>query len=257
MAAATRFIVMSLAVLILVGLPAPRPRAEPPSQPPLPAGFVRLGEIAPSIRQDIRYARAFNFTGRPVPGYDAPQCILLRPAAKALKQAEAQLEADGFALKVWDCYRPVRAVRAFAAWARAPGGDGMKAVFYPAFDKSALFALGYIATHSRHSLGTAVDVGLVRRDDDAVLSPDAGGRCDGPFDQRAQESTLDMGTAYDCFSARSATASAQISAAARENRERLRNALERAGFRNYAREWWHFEYAAGPPQGGSHDFPVR
>jgi D-alanyl-D-alanine dipeptidase len=256
MEAATRVIVTSVAVLTLVALLAQHTRAEPSQPAPLPPGFVRLSEIAPGIRQDMRYARAFNFTGHVVPGYDAPQCILSRPAARALMQAEAQLEADGFALKVYDCYRPARAVRAFAAWAKAPGGDGMKAVFYPGFDKSALFALGYIASHSRHSLGTAVDVGLVRRDEEA-LSPDAGGRCDGPFEQRARESTLDMGTAYDCFSARSATASAQISAAARANRERLRNALERAGFHNYAREWWHFEYAAGPLPGASHDFPVQ
>jgi D-alanyl-D-alanine dipeptidase len=247
MRAATRLIFVTLAVL-----PAPAARAEP-----LPPGFVRLSDVAPAIRQDMRYARGFNFMGEIVPGYDAPQCILLRPAAKALMQAGAQLEAEGFALKVYDCYRPVRAVKAFAAWAKAPGGDSMKAVFFPSFDKPALFALGYIASHSRHSLGGTVDVGLVRRDDMEALTPDTGGRCDGPFEQRAKESTVDMGTAYDCFSARSATASPQISAPARANRERLRNALEKAGFRNYAREWWHFEYVAGAAPGAGHDFPVQ
>jgi D-alanyl-D-alanine dipeptidase len=259
MGAAIRVILTNLAILILVNLSTPRVRAESPQpQPPrLPAGFVRLADVAPGIRQDIRYARVYNFTGRVVTGYEAPQCILLRPVAKALLAAEAQLEADGYALKVYDCYRPVRAVKAFAAWAKAPDGDGMKAVFYPGFDKSALFALGYIASHSRHSLGTAIDVGLIRHDDAEALLPETGGRCDGPFEQRARESTLDMGTAYDCFSARSATASAQISAAARANRERLRSVLEVAGFRNYAREWWHFEYVAGPPSRASHDFPVQ
>jgi D-alanyl-D-alanine dipeptidase len=259
MGAAIRVILTSLAVLIIVTLPTPRVRAESPqAQPPrLPAGFVRLGDAAPGIRQDIRYARAFNFTGRIVAGYEVPQCILLRPVAQALVLAEARLEADGYALKVYDCYRPVRAVKAFAAWAKAPGSEEQKAVFYPGFEKSALFALGYIASHSRHSLGTAIDVGLVRRDDTEALLPETGGRCDGPFERRAQESTLDMGTAYDCFSARSATESAQISAAARANRERLRSALEVAGFHNYAREWWHFEYAAGRPPRASHDFPVQ
>jgi D-alanyl-D-alanine dipeptidase len=257
MGAAIRVILTSLAVLILVTLSTPRVRAEPPLPPRLPAGFVRLADVAPDIRQDIRYARAFNFTGRVVAGYDAPQCILLRPVAEALLLAEAQLEADGYALKVYDCYRPVRAVKAFAAWAKAPDGEEMKAVFYPGFDKSALFALGYIASHSRHSVGTAIDVGLIRHDDTEALLPETGGRCDGPFEQRARESTLDMGTAYDCFSARSATSSAPISAAARANRERLRNVLKVAGFRNYAREWWHFEYIAGPPPRASHDFPVQ
>jgi D-alanyl-D-alanine dipeptidase len=232
-------------------------RAEPPRPPPLPAGFVRLSEIAPAIRQDMRYARAFNFMGRAVPGYNAAQCILQRAVAEALLLAEAQLETDGVALKVYDCYRPVRAVKAFAAWARAPGDDAMRMVFYPSFDKSTLFALGYIASRSRHSLGTAIDAGLVRLDDAEPLAPETGGRCDGPFEQRAHESTLDMGTAFDCFSARSATGSAQISATARANREQLRNAMEKAGFRNYFREWWHFDYVADPPPAASRDFPVQ
>jgi D-alanyl-D-alanine dipeptidase len=262
MAAAARVIVTALAVpgffvpcLFVLSLFTPAARAGDP--PPLPHGFVRLGEVAPGIRQDMRYARSFNFTGGVVPGYDGPQCILLRPAAMALQRAEALLEAEGFMLQVYDCYRPVRAVKAFAAWAQRRGGDSMKAVFFPGFDKAALFALGYIAAHSRHSLGTTVDIGLVRRDDGEVLAPETGGRCDGPFEARARESTLDMGTAYDCFSTRSATASPQIPAEARANRERLRRAMEKAGFRNYAREWWHFEYVAGPSQTVAHDFPVQ
>jgi D-alanyl-D-alanine dipeptidase len=250
-----RRILLAMAIVPALGLSAPRARAGAP--PPLPPGFVRLGEVAPGIRVDMRYARRFNFTGDVVPGYVGPQCILLRRAAMALAQAEAELEAEGFALQVYDCYRPVRAVNAFAAWARAPGGEGMKAVFFPAVDKPALFALGYIASRSRHSLGATVDVGLVRRDDGEAPPPETGGRCDGPFPARALESTLDMGTAYDCFSTRSATDSGQISAAAHANRERLRSALERAGFRNYAREWWHFEYVAGSPPAAAHDFPVQ
>jgi D-alanyl-D-alanine dipeptidase len=259
-------VLLTFMLLPAPGARAESPRTEPPqAEPPqaasaqaqpLPAGFVRLSDVAPGIRQDMRYARAFNFTGKAVPGYDAPQCILLRRVAEALARAEALLEADGYALKVYDCYRPLRAVRAFAAWAGSPGGDSMKAVFYPGFHKSALFALGFIASHSRHSLGTAVDIGLTRRDDEA-MAPDSGGRCDGPFEARAQESTLDMGTAYDCFSARSATANPQIAAPARANRVRLHIAMEKAGFRNYAREWWHFEYAAAPAPAEGRDFPVR
>jgi D-alanyl-D-alanine dipeptidase len=255
MGVATRIILTALAVLSLFNLIAPRVRGSDP--PPLPPGFVRLSEVAPGIRQDMRYARRFNFTGGVVPGYDGPQCILLRPVAMALLQAEAQLKADGFALQIYDCYRPIRAVRAFAAWAKAPGGDAMKVAFFPGVDKSALFRLGYISSHSRHSLGSTVDIGLVRRGDEEVLAPETGGRCDGPFEARAHESTLDMGTAFDCFSTRSATASAEISAAARANRERLRSALEKAGFHNYAREWWHFEYVAGQPPAVAHDFPVQ
>jgi D-alanyl-D-alanine dipeptidase len=226
------------------------------SQEALPPGFVRLQQVAPSIRQDIRYAGTFNFTGQIVPGYERAQCIARERVAKALAHAQTRLVAEGFALKVYDCYRPLRAVRAFAAWSRSPGGDAMKSIFHPALDKSSLFALGYIAPHSRHSIGIAVDVGLVRADEeDGLPPPSAGGRCDGPFEQRASESSLDLGTAYDCFSERSATASPRISANARNNRERLRRALEAEGFHNYWREWWHYEFRDGSTQ--AYDFAVR
>jgi len=227
------------------------------SQQSLPSGFVRLSDIAPGIRQDIRYARAFNFMGQIVPGYDAPQCILWHQAAQALVQAQAKLASDGLALKVYDCYRPIRAVKAFATWSKAPGGDMMKAIFFPDLDKSKLFTLGYISAHSRHSIGIAVDVGLVRADEANDFAPDVGGRCDGPFERRAKESTLDMGTAYDCFSARAATENRWISEQARINRVRLRHALEAVGFRNYSREWWHFEFTGPSAPAVSHDFLVQ
>src|SRR5215475_8879023 len=86
----------------------------------LPQGFVYLRDVAPSILQDMRYAGPENFTGKPVPGYDAPECILKRSAAEALTRAQENAQQRGFSLKVYDCYRPARAVRAFLAWAEAP-----------------------------------------------------------------------------------------------------------------------------------------
>src|ERR1700733_5163533 len=65
----------------------------------LPPGFVHLRDVAPSIRQDIRYAGAFNFTGKIVPGYARAECIARAAVAKALARAQARLEADGFALR--------------------------------------------------------------------------------------------------------------------------------------------------------------
>jgi D-alanyl-D-alanine dipeptidase len=151
----------------------------------------------------------------------------------------------------------LRAVRAFVAWSKSAGDDAMKSIFYPSIDKSKLFELGFISLHSRHSMGIAVDVGLVRAGEDNILPPKLGGRCDGPFDQRVNESSLDLGTAYDCFSDLSATTSPNISATARANRERLRRALETAGFRNYAREWWHYEFTDASMPTQAFDFPVR
>jgi zinc D-Ala-D-Ala dipeptidase len=225
----------------------------------LPPGFVRLRDVAPSIRQDIRYAGAFNFTGQIVPGYEGPECITRAPVAASLARAQAKLLAQGFALKVYDCYRPRRAVRAFVDWSQARGADAMKSIFYPGLDKSKLFALGYIAPNSRHTAGIAIDVGLVRAgEDDSLAAPLArGGRCDGPFEERARESSLDLGTAYDCFSDRSATASPDISAAAQANRAVLRRALAAESFHNYSREWWHYEFNAPAEAAKVYDFPVR
>jgi D-alanyl-D-alanine dipeptidase len=243
---------LAAAVALLAG-----PAAGQPARDELPAGFARLRQIAPDVFQDMRYAGTFNITGKHVPGYEAAHCILWRPAAEALARAQARLAAEGFRLKVYDCYRPARAVAAFAAWSKAPGGDEMKPVFYPALDKSRLFALGYISSRSRHSRGIAVDVGLVGGADAELPTPSRAGACDGPLDARANESSLDLGTAFDCFSDRSATADPAIPAEARANRGRLRHALEREGFRNYAREWWHFEFADPRAPVEAQDFPVR
>jgi D-alanyl-D-alanine dipeptidase len=227
------------------------------SQEALPSEFVRLREIAPSIRQDIRYAGPFNFTGHTVPGYQRADCIAWDRAVTALARVQNRLSTEGFELKVYDCYRPLRALRAFVTWSKALGNDTMKSIFYPSLAKSKLFELGFISLHSRHTMGIAVDVGLVRTREDDVSSPKAGGRCDGPFEQRVNESSLDLGTAYDCFSDLSATANPNISAMARANRERLRRALEAEGFRNYSREWWHYDFTDPSAPTQVYDFPVR
>jgi zinc D-Ala-D-Ala dipeptidase len=221
----------------------------------LPDGFVRLSDLAPAIASDIRYARGFNFTGGPVPGYDAAECVLSEPTALALIRVEAALNAEGFGLILFDCYRPTRAVRHFMDWAGTDDRGLADEVFLPDLARGDLVPGGFIARRSTHSLGVTVDVGL-RRLADPMLYPDlvAGQRCDGPLDQRPMDSTLDMGTSFDCFSALSAT-SAKVSPEAEKNRWTLRAAMEGAGFKGYSAEWWHFRYAADPadtPQ----DFPI-
>ena len=114
----------------------------------LPPGFVYLRDVDPSIAQEIRYAGADNFVGRPLPGYGAAECVLRRDAARALKQVQADLAPAGLGLKVYDCYRPARAVRAMAQWANDGRGAGPGKRFFPHLDKSRLFALGYIAMRS-------------------------------------------------------------------------------------------------------------
>ncbi len=238
---------MTLRALALLALSTPALAQD------LPEAWVRLSDLAPGIAQDIRYARAFNFTGAPVPGYEAAECLLRRETAEALLRAEARLNDQGFALILWDCYRPARAVARFALWAETADGPDLSATFFPGLARADLIPQGYIARRSGHSLGGTVDVGLIRRGD-PVLRPDAGGPCDGPLPGRAAESTLDLGTTFDCFSALSAT-DAAVSAEARANRQRLAQAMQAEGFRPYAAEWWHFrlDLTGAEPQ----DFPVR
>jgi zinc D-Ala-D-Ala dipeptidase len=83
-----------------------------------PRGFVDAKTLIPDLVIEMRYATARNFIGRPIPGYKAPRCFLTLPAAKALQCAADGLREKGYALKVYDCYRPQRAVNGFVAWAK-------------------------------------------------------------------------------------------------------------------------------------------
>ena len=259
--------------------PAPAPAdttdEEPVARAPLPDGFVRLSEAAPEIAQEIRYTTAFNFVGAPIEGYLAPECILTEAAADALRRVAADLARDGLGLKVYDCYRPQRAVDHFVRWARTDD-EAMKRPFYPEEAKGLLFRRGYIARRSGHSRGSTVDLTLVALPAADAVVPESAypvatdawlPRCDRPVTGptgpdiagggRFPERDLDMGTAYDCLSPLSATASAAVGAVARRNRERLREAMSRRGFRNYSKEWWHYTLRGEPHPRTFFDFPVE
>jgi D-alanyl-D-alanine dipeptidase len=160
-----------------------------------------------TIVVEVHYATTNNFTGSVLPGYQANRVYLRREAAVALARVQRRLRTGGMGLKVFDGYRPVRATLGMVAWAERTG-------------QRHLIEDGYIASHSRHNLGLAVDLTLV---DWAV-----GGR------------EVDMGTPYDTFS----DAAHYGSAAGRTLRYRqlLRRAMESEGFRQYEQEWWHYSY---------------
>jgi D-alanyl-D-alanine dipeptidase len=227
------------------------------AQGALPSGFVYLRDIDSSIAQDMRYASYDNFVGRPLPGYDAPECLLQRDVALALKRVQVALAGSGLSLKVYDCYRPARAVRAMAAWANDGRGDGSTKRFFPKLHKSWLFGMGYIASHSQHSSGIAVDLTLVQSPGSPARAFDphaAYGACTAPAAERSPDNAIDMGTSYDCFDTASYTNSGAISADQRKWRRTLLSAMAAQGFRNYFREWWHYGYGGGR---GTYDFPIR
>jgi D-alanyl-D-alanine dipeptidase len=168
--------------------------------------LIDVRAVDSTIHVDVRYAIADNFTGAPLPGYDAPRALLRREVAAALGRVQARLGTGGLGLLVFDGYRPVRATLAMVEWAERTGrGD--------------LLENEYIARRSRHNLGIAVDLTLV----DLVSG-----------------AQLDMGTPFDTFSEAAHTANAK--GRVLRHRQILVRAMESEGFANYEKEWWHFSY---------------
>jgi D-alanyl-D-alanine dipeptidase len=225
---------LALFVAVIIGFGAAANAADAP--------VVYLRDIDPSIPQDIRYATKDNFTGFKVPGYLAGECLLLKPVAEALRQVQAELGGRGLSLKVYDCYRPQKAVDAFVAWVKssAPGVSR----FFPRTPKGELLKKGYIEPVSNHSRGSAVDVTLIIAGGAAAKPFDPAltyGGCISPAAMRAPDNSLDMGTGYDCFDEMSAT-DAGVSPPQKKLRKALVDAMAKGGFKNYKGEWWHFGY---------------
>jgi D-alanyl-D-alanine dipeptidase len=201
------------------------------------AGLVDVRTLAPDIALDMRYAGWHNFTARPVPGYEAPTCPLLAPVAQALAKVQAGLRAEGYSLLMFDCYRPVRAVKAFVDWAADPADQANKAEFYPDLDKARIIPDGYVAEVSaqprRH-----------RRSGPARLPQGLHGAGHGhrlrPFGLRAHTDAPGLG---------------EVQRAHR--RQLLAGNGRQAGFVNYPNEWWHYTFQPEPAPTIAYDVPVR
>jgi len=202
------------------------------------AGMVDIQSLVPDIALEIRYAGSENFVGRRVDGYDAPKCFLHKPVAEALRRVETGLRAQNLRLKIFDCYRPRRAVLDFMRWVQDEQDQRTKPKYYPDLDKRALVG-GYISPTSGHSRGATLDLTL--------LSCDASNRCE----------PLDMGTGFDFFGPIANTDSPLATPAQIANRHRLRDAMGKQGFENYPMEWWHFTFKPEPTPGMAFDFPVK
>ncbi|MEO2267470.1 M15 family metallopeptidase [Pseudoalteromonas sp. YIC-656] len=197
--------------------------------------FVAIASIAPDVIQDIRYFSDDNFVGAPVDGYEAAKCILHRDAAKALAAAQEQASKQGYTVKVFDCYRPQRAVDHFVRWVNDETDLKTKSEYYPNLGKDELLG-GYIAAKSGHSRGATVDLTLV--------------------DNKTGEE-LDMGSPFDMFDTLSNTDDPRITEAQRANRYLLRDIMVANGFAPYAMEWWHFSLNPQPYADTYFDFVVK
>jgi zinc D-Ala-D-Ala dipeptidase len=200
-----------------------------------PAAFVDAATVVPGLIVEMRYAGAHNFVGRPIDGYEAPRCLLSQAAATALAEVARDIAPRGLHIKVFDCYRPTRAVMNFVRWARDLKDTDGKAEFYPEVDKRTLFRDGYIASQSGHSRGSTIDMTLANDDGHE----------------------LDMGTPFDFFSPKSSPADPTVTPEQHANRMLLATAMRRRGFRPYDREWWHFTLRGEPFPDTYFDFPVR
>ncbi|WP_300674193.1 M15 family metallopeptidase [Soonwooa sp.] len=202
----------------------------------LQEGFVYVQKEIPDIIVDLRYYGTHNFTGRPVVGYEKPVLILSAAATNSLKKVQKELKAKGYGLKVFDAYRPQRAVTSFETWARNINDTIAKAEFYPDVDKRDLFTLGYIAAKSGHTRGSTIDLTLV--------------------DLKTGKE-IDMGSAFDFFGSISHQDATQISAVQQANRMILKQAMLHNNFKEYHEEWWHFTLVNEPFPKTYFDFPIR
>jgi D-alanyl-D-alanine dipeptidase len=204
----------------------------------LPAGFVYVDDVIPEIVLDIRYYSDDNFTGRRVSGYERPVGILSEQAADALQRVASELQEFDIGMKIYDAYRPQRAVDDFIQWAKDPGEQSKKARYYPEVDKANLIRDGYIAKRSGHSRGSTVDLTLVY-----------------PGPEGPQE--LDMGTGWDYFGLESWPDSHAVTPVQRAHRMLLRALMEKHGFAPLEQEWWHFTLRDEPFPDIYFDFPIR
>ena len=253
------FLALAASAATLLAVTAAAPVAQAKPEPKAPPEFVALRTVDPTIIQEMRYPTEHDFMGVPVDGYRQSLCILTRPAAEALHRAQVRLLAQGYSLKVYDCYRPQRAVDHFVRWAKDLDDETMKGEFYPHVDKTRLFADGYIAEKSGHSRGSTVDLTLVRlpalptrpyRPGETLVP------CYAPQAERFPDNSVDMGTGFDCFDTLSHTDDPRIQGVQRANRQFLKRTLTDAGFVNLAEEWWHYTFKPELFPDTYFDFPV-
>ena len=205
-------------------------------QAELPKNFSYVKDKIPNIELDLRYYGENNFVGEVIDGYLAPKAILTKKASSALAKVQKELEGFGLGLKVFDAYRPQKAVDHFVRWGRDLGDKRMKAEYYPTVEKKNLFKVGYIAKKSGHSRGSTIDLTLI------------------DLDSKVE---LDMGSDFDFFGERSWVKYKMIRGEQKANRMLLNFVMLKHGFKAYKQEWWHFTLKNEPFKKTYFDFNVQ
>ena len=213
--------------------------------------FVTLTDVVPDAILEIRY----NFVGDRIDGYLEPTALVTRQAADSLKAVSDDVASQGYRLKIYDAYRPQKAVDHFMRWALDIPDTRMKPFFYPDLDKSVLFPQEYICEKSGHTRGSTLDLTL--------------------FDMKTGKE-LDMGGTFDWFGPEShpdfcgnpetmeytgdsgkSPAGRAITPEQFRHRMVLRAAMLRHGFKPFDTEWWHFTLKDEPFPDTYFTFPVK
>lgn len=205
-------------------------------QQELPDGFVYAKNIIPDLDVELRYYSINNFVGDTIEGYYANKLIISKPTAEALKLVQAELQQQNLCLKVYDGYRPQKAVNHFIRWAKDLNDTINKEQFYPDVKKRHLFRDGYIASQSGHSRGSTLDLTIIN------------GNTQEP---------LDMGSPYDFFGEASWVDYQNITETQKQNRKLLQTVMLKYDFRNYSQEWWHFTLRGEPFPDTYFEFEVK
>lgn len=204
----------------------------------LPKGFVYVKEFIPSIEIELRYFDTNNFVGKPIEGYIKPKAIISKKAARQLKKVQKELLKKQLGLKIFDAYRPQKAVNHFVNWAKQLNDTLNKQSFYPNVKKQHLFKEDYIALRSGHTRGSTVDITIID------LSS-------------AEKKELDMGSSYDFFGEISWVNYAKLTTKQLSNRAMLQNIMRKHKFAHYPKEWWHFTLKNEPFPTTYFDFDIE
>ena len=202
----------------------------------IPDTFEDVQIAIPEVQLEVRYFESDNFVGKRIDGYKAPKVFLTNEAIEALKRVQALLLEQQLSLKIFDGYRPQKAVDHFVRWAQILEDTITKSKFYPKVPKTELFKEGYIAAKSGHSRGSTVDLTIV--------------------DLKTGKE-LDMGSPWDMFDPISWVQSDQITSEQQKNRNLLQELMLKNGFKNYPQEWWHFTLKNEPFPNTYFDFNVE
>ena len=202
----------------------------------LPEGFVFLSDLDATIQSELRYLSNNNFIGKTIDGYFDNCVIVTKETADALHKVQTILAKKGLSLKVFDAYRPQKAVDHFVKWAKVLQDTLMKQEYYPQVPKSELFNSGYIASKSGHTRGSTVDLTIINL-------------------KTSKE--LDMGSPYDFFGVQSHSYYKNISENQKKNRFYLREIMLANDFKPYDNEWWHFTLINEPFPNTYFNFPIK